>query len=289
MAWENHLTVGQCLVQSGRHKHGFQIFDRAFSLMGELIEGYEPALFIYTMFHALDMDAGLSQSLLGYAAEMSKAKLSARHPLAVILGMLRRAGIGPIQKSAWTILLSYLDILQQQFGKSQEDLSLLTYWLLNDALYAGLINLDEFFSRIRATINHYEALGLRGHTLQARSVSVNALCWAGQFPAAKALLSQVIQENRKGGKNYNKDIDEQSYTQTFCVARNIGTVAETIKAGRELLQFLKERDAWGDVVYYASRLQVYMLDHGVPPDSVGLEEYLDPEWDTFCRGIDISS
>lgn len=289
LKWEHQLTSGRYLARSGYHKHAFRIFQNTFAFLEQLIQNYEPVLFIHIMCNTLNSNPDISQRLLHHAAEMSKAKLSAHHPFTLIMNKLSRAGLERIQEFAWKILISYVDTLHRLFGKSQEALSLVTYWLLNDACCYGLIGQNQCLAQIKSAIKQSESRGQHTHMLQAKTIMVNMLWWSGQYTEAKVILDQVTQENRKIGNVCDKDIDEQSRMQHFFICQGTGTVEEVVNAGRECLQFLTDYHGAGyyDAIWLASMLATYLKDHGIQTGHVKLQEYLDPEWGAFCRGLEI--
>lgn len=216
--------------------------------------------------------------------------LPANHPLTLIWERLSRAGLEQLKGSAWAILISYVDNLELLFGKSQKHLPFVIYWLLNDAFISGLVSENESRKRIDAIIALCESLGRRTDTLQAKTILVNMLMKSNQYPSAKVLLAQVMEDNHKDGVIYSKEIEEQSCRQNFTVCRTIGTVEEAIRAGRRNIQFLKEFRGphHADVVWAVSRMRMYLDERGISTDGEKLEEYSDPDWDKFCETLDTS-
>lgn len=229
----------------------------------------------------------IGQRLLSFAAEMSEAKLSAHHPLTRIWDRLRRAGVEQVRNSAWTILISYVESLEQFYGESRQNLLFVLYWLLNDAFAVGLVGEDECCARLSAIIQQCESTGERTHALQAKVILGNVYMWAKKYPVTKALLKDVMGDNHMDGSIYNKEIEKQSLRQRFHVFKLSGTVEETIQAGRDLIQFLVEYCGSGhlDTVLAASRLRIYLDEHGLPSTGLKLEEYSDPDWDMFCQNL----
>jgi tetratricopeptide (TPR) repeat protein len=289
IGWEHQVGAGYDLARTGNYKHAFKILDNAFAMLGQFLQKPEPALFIYVTTNALIDNPDIGQRLLSYAAEMSKVKLSARHPLTLVWDMLSKAGLQQLKVSGWAMLLSYLDTLEQLFGKSQQNLPFIKYWLLNDAFFSGLVDKDECCARLRSTIEQSELLGQRTHALQAKSIIVNILVRANEHREARPILEQIIEENHKTGEIFNMFIEEQSRFQRFVIYKNIESMENTIKAGRDCLQFLKKYKDPGYpfTVYAASVLRDYLEVCGIPIGTEKLEEFLDPDWDAFCRGLDI--
>lgn len=251
---------------------------------------YEPAFIIYLVNNALDLSPDIGQRLLSYVAEMSRTKLSAHHPLAFTMERLSRAGVDQLRNYAWTILISYVETLERQFGKSQKNLPFVVYWLINDAFLDGLVGADECEARINSVIAQCQSLGQRTDILQAQTILVNILIKTERYQAAEALLNQIMEGNRVDDDIYNQEIWEQSLYQTFMMYKMKGTIEEAVKAGRAYIQFLSgsRGPSHADVIFAASRLRMLLEEHGISTEGEKLEEYTDPDWDVFCETLHIS-
>jgi hypothetical protein len=286
--WEHKLGTGLHLTWTGNYKHAFKILDSVCAAMGQLLENYEPAFFIYLTTNAILYHGEIARHLFHFAAEMAKTKLSPNHPLALIWSGLSRADLDQMKKSIWTVLASYLDTLGHLFGKDQDGFPFLVYWLLNDAFAGQLISAEECLARMKDTIEQCEARGQRSHTLQAKQIMVGILIRTKQYTEAKAIQKEVDESNRKDSDIYKQEIEQLSLLHTFKIYREIGTVDETVKAGREALQYLKRThgEGYSDTVWVAGWLRDYLKERGISTEGEKLEEFLDPDWDEFCERLE---
>jgi hypothetical protein len=303
--WEHQLSIGRYLLVTKRYKHAFKILDGAFAMLESLrtyilkshidhitdispkVANYEPSLFIYLFINALDYPLVISQRLFSFAADMTKAKLSPHHPLALVWDKLKQVDMEQLKKSAYPILMSYVNNLER-LGKSDKNLPFVTYWLLNDIFNLGFVGEDECLLKLKAIINQCELTGCRNHVLQAKTIMGNIFMWAKKYSASRAVLQDVIKSNRTDtGEAFDKGIEKQTFHQYFQLCMRDGSVEEAIKAGQDYLQFLSGYRGAGhfDIVLAASRFQIYLDKHGLPSDDLILEEYLNPDWDVFCGKI----
>lgn len=285
--WEHQLSIGRYLFVTKKYKHAFKVIDSAFDMMEQLLTTYEPSLFIYLLINALDFHPTISQRLFSYAADMSKVKLSAQHPLTQIWEKLRQADPDQLRRSAWPILRSYVNVLER-LSDTDKNLPFVTYWLLNDTYSLGLVSEVECSARLRSIIKQCEARGQQDHVMQAKVILGNVNMWAGNYSVTRELLKEAIKMNQTStGEPRDKVVGRQTYHQEFHLCTIDGTPEQTIKAAQKYLRYLLNWRGPGhpDLVLLASRFQVYLEKHGISTESVGLDEYLNPDWDIFCAKI----
>jgi hypothetical protein len=286
--WDYKMSIGLLLINNKQYKHAFKVLDSAFAMLGQLIEGYDPAIFIYVMTNMLWLHEDLGQKLLSYVAAMAQTKLTANHPMAMVWDRLNRAGLKQAKICAWPMLVSYLDTLENLFGDYKKDLLFIIYWLYNDAYFSGLMSGEGCVAKIRETVKLAESYGQRTHILQAKSILAILLTKIHQYEEARILRNEIDKENHKEGEVCNKSIEEECMRIRFDICKEVGTAEEAVQAGRDCLQYLKDKHGPGhtEVLWMASRLQQYYDDLGMTENVETLEESLNPDWDAFCRGLE---
>jgi hypothetical protein len=289
--WDHDIGEGILLFNNRKYKHAFKVLDHTFGSLGQRILNYEPALLTYVLANALWSHVDIGQRLLSYAAEMSKTKLAANHPMSLIWDRLSRMGIQQIKRCAWPIFLSYINNLEEVFGTFKADLLFVYYWLCNDAYFSGTLTGDDCTRLLQSIIEEAELLGQRTHALQAKSVLVGILISEKRYCEAKKVRQEVDDANHRDGNTYNKQIEDDSLRHHFSMCRSIGTVEESVQAGRNYLQHCQNcngRDS-SESLWVASLLKKYMDDVGYTDDVERLQESLNPDWDAFCQRIEYSS
>lgn len=266
--WDHKVGTGRLLMGKDGFKEAFQILDAAFAMLESLVVSYDPVLFIYVILNSLMIEPDIGQRLLSYVADMSRTKLGDGHPMTTIWNKLSKVGVREVKRSAWPMLLAYLNTLSHLFGRYQKDLLYIVYWLYNDAYFAGLLGGEDCQSMMKTIIDQSMALNQRADTLQAKQILVEVLTKEKKYDEAMRALEELIAENHREGETVNKGVEETCYRLRFIIPHKAQRVQQALEAGRECVQFLRDTRGpdYSSTILVAAEVRVFLEDNGIVPD-----------------------
>jgi hypothetical protein len=243
--WFNDFNPALQFLAMKRVNEAFRVLQRSFAAMKEIIRPQDPRVVIYICQQAIrfivydNLGRNLAQTLLRYAAALSKDLFTAYHPLYIILDQMARMDHFEFAQSIRNLLDCYFDHLEPFVDQTSDafgfiaDLRGLTFSLLEACKIIGMYEAKPIVDRLVQ-----RAQRLNHSTLQLRIEIASIYQRSRFFKEARATLEEIIDSEEAQKRPYERSY---AYIMLLVTLRRMSVEPDVIiRVGYSLVDFLSQ-------------------------------------------------